>query len=165
MKLRALEEKDLSFVHELNNTQSIMSYWFEEPYQSLSELKYLFNKHVLDEAERRFIIEDDDKTVAGIVELVEINYIHRNCEIQIIVKPEFSGKGFAQFGFKEAIDYAFNILNMHKIYLYVDVDNKKATHIYEKLGFEIEGLLKEHFYTKGQYKSAYLMSLLKTNHS
>ena len=40
MKLRALEYSDLLFVHELNNEYSIMSYWFEEPYESLTELQY-----------------------------------------------------------------------------------------------------------------------------
>ncbi|MGZ9628367.1 spermidine acetyltransferase, partial [Staphylococcus epidermidis] len=39
MKLRALEYSDLLFVHELNNEYSIMSYWFEEPYESLTELQ------------------------------------------------------------------------------------------------------------------------------
>ena len=28
-----------------------MSYWFEEPYESLTELQYLFDKHLLDESE------------------------------------------------------------------------------------------------------------------
>lgn len=58
MKIRALEETDLQFVHHLNNEYTIMSYWFEEPYESLSELKTLYQKHILDESERRFIIED-----------------------------------------------------------------------------------------------------------
>ena len=50
--------------------------------------------------QRRFIVEDENQVV-GIVELVEINYIHRNCEIQIIIKPEFSGKGYAKFAFEK----------------------------------------------------------------
>ena len=40
--IRALEKTDLSFIHHLNNEYSIMSYWFEEPYQSLSELENLY---------------------------------------------------------------------------------------------------------------------------
>ena len=106
-------------------------------YESLTELQYLFDKHLLDESERRFIVEDENQVV-GIVELVEINYIHRNCEIQIIIKPEFSGKGYVKFAFEKAINYAFDILNMNKIYLYVDTDNKKAVHIYESKGFKTE---------------------------
>ena len=47
MIIRALEATDLKFVHHLNNEYSIMSYWFEEPYQSLSELQSLYQKHIL----------------------------------------------------------------------------------------------------------------------
>ena len=71
MKIRALEETDLQFVHHLNNEYTIMSYWFEEPYESLSELKTLYQKHILDESERRFIIEDDHTSI-GVVELVKL---------------------------------------------------------------------------------------------
>lgn len=162
MKIRALEETDLNFIHTLNNRYSTMSYWFEEPYESLGELKSLYQKHILDESERRFIIEDENEKV-GIVELVEINFIHRNCEIQIIVDEQFAGNGYAKRSMKQAIDYAFNILNLHKIYLYVDVENEKAIHIYKNQNFEIEGTLKEHFYTSGEYKNSHIMGLLKKN--
>lgn len=124
MKLRAFEVSDLPFVHELNNEYSILSYWFEQTYESLTELQYLFDKHLLDESERRFTVEDENQVV-GIVELVDINYIHRNCEIQVIIKPEFISNGNVKFAFEKATSYAFDILNMHKIYLYVDTDNEK----------------------------------------
>lgn len=160
MIIRALEETDLQFVHHLNNEYSIMSYWFEEPYQSLSELQTLYKKHILDESERRFIIEEDNIRF-GVVELVEINFIHRNCEIQIIIDPQYSGKGYAKSAFKMAIDYAFLVLNLNKIYLFVDVNNSKAVHIYESNNFKIEGTLKEQFYTRGSYSDCHVMGLLK----
>lgn len=34
---------------------------------------------------------------------------------------------------------------MNKVYLYVDIKNEKAVHIYKSNNFEIEGTLKEHF--------------------
>ena len=75
---------------------------------------------------KRFIVEDENQVV-GIVELVEINYIHRNCEIQIIIKPEFSGKGYAKFAFEKAINYAFDILNMQKfIYMLIQITKSCA---------------------------------------
>lgn len=160
MKIRALEETDLDFVHHLNNEYSIMSYWFEEPYQSLSELQSLYKKHLLDESERRFIIENDSERI-GVVELVEIDFIHSNCEIQIIVDEGYGGKGYASQAFKMAIDYAFLVLNLHKIYLFVDVTNEKAVHIYQKQNFKIEGTLQEHFYTRGKYNDCHVMGLLK----
>ena len=41
MKIRALEETDFKFVHHLNNEYTIMSYWFEEPYESLELKRYI----------------------------------------------------------------------------------------------------------------------------
>src|SRR5699024_1023557 len=160
--IRALEETDLHFVHQLNNEYTIMSYWFEEPYQSLGELQSLYKKHLLDNSERRFIIEQD-QTRVGIVELVEIDFIHSNCEIQIIIDPKYGGKGYAKTAFKMAIDYAFLVLNLHKIYLYVYVNNEKQIHIYKEQNFTIEGTLLEHFYTSGDYSNCHIMGLLKKN--
>lgn len=161
MKLRALEEKDLEFLYELTNDYAIMSSWFEEPYNSLTELKDSYSRNFKNESVRQFVIENDE-TLVGIVYLVAIDYIHRNCEIEIIVKPEYGGKGFAKFAFNKAIQYAFEILNMHKVYLYVDTDNEKAIAIYNRQGFKTEGILREHFYTKGTYKDAAFMSVLKS---
>lgn len=163
MKIRALEEMDLPFIHKLNNDYSIMSYWFEEPYESFTELKRLYDKHILSDTERRFVVEDNGEVV-GIVELVEINYIHRQCEIQIIIAPEYGGRGYAKEAFRKGVAYAFETLNLHKVYLFVDRDNEKARYIYEKAGFVTEGILREHFYTKGEYKDAYFMGLLKNDY-
>ena len=35
-------------------------------------------------------------TSIGVVELVEINFVHRNCEIQIIIDSQFGNKGYAK---------------------------------------------------------------------
>ncbi len=85
LKMRALERSDLRFIHELNNNRNIMAYWFEEPYESYDELEELYRKHIHDDAERRFVVEDADGILIGLVELIEINYIHRSAEFQIII--------------------------------------------------------------------------------
>ena len=50
------------------------------------------------------------------------------------------------------------------IFFTLQQNHKKAVHIYESQGFKTEGLLKEQFYTKGKYKDAYFMSLLKSEY-
>lgn len=94
LKLRPLEREDLKFVHELNNDANIMSYWFEEPYEAFVELQDLYDKHIHDQGERRFILEKDGDML-GLVELVEIDYIHRRAEFQIIIDPTYQGHGYA----------------------------------------------------------------------
>ena len=59
IKIRPLERGDLHFVHKINNNDVIMRYWFEEPYEAYDELVALYDRHLHDQNERRFIIEHD----------------------------------------------------------------------------------------------------------
>lgn len=163
MKIRALERTDLRQIHIIDNKAETMRLWFEEPYESLDELTSLYDKHIHDTHERRFVVDVGDE-FAGIVELVSIDYIHRNCEIQIIITDRFSGQGLAQQALQKGIDYAFHTLNMYKVYLWVDVHNDKAVHIYNKLGFTIEGTIKQQFFAGGKYHDSYFMGILKSDY-
>ncbi|EAH4373331.1 spermidine N1-acetyltransferase [Listeria monocytogenes] len=160
LKLRPLEREDLKFVHRLNNDAKIMSYWFEEPYEAFVELQELYDKHIHDQSERRFILELDGQMV-GLVELMEIDYIHRRAEFQIIIDPKFQGHGYAVSATKLAMKYAFHVLNLHKLYLVVDKVNEKAIHVYEKVGFIREGKLIDEFFVDGTYHDAIRMCIFQ----
>ncbi len=161
--LRALEKSDLQFVHKLNNNRRVMNYWFEEPYESFVELEELYLKHIHDLSERRFIAEDASGDMLGLVELVEINYIHRRAEFQIIVAPSHQGEGFGKQITKLALDYAFCILNLNKVYLIVSTENEGAIHIYKSTGFIEEGHLIKEFFVDGAYQDALRMYQLQTD--
>ncbi|ARW81627.1 MULTISPECIES: spermidine N1-acetyltransferase [Aeromonas] len=160
LSLRPLEREDLKFVHQLNNNASIMRYWFEEPYEAYMELAQLYDKHIHDQQERRFILEVEGTNV-GLVELVDIRSIHRRAEFQIIIAPAYQGLGYAKTATLKAMKYAFNVLNLHKLYLIVDSDNAKARHVYQSLGFAPEGELKEEFFIDGKYRTAIRMCLFQ----
>ena len=48
-----------------------------------------------------------DNEMVGLVELVEIDYIHRRTEFQIIIDPNYQGYGYAVDATRLAMDYAF----------------------------------------------------------
>lgn len=160
IRLRPLEQEDLRFVHLLNNNASVMRYWFEEPFETFDELRSLYAEHIQDQSERRFVVVSQEERM-GLVELVEINLIHRSAEIQIIIDPKFQGRGLASIAMNKALRYGFNVLNLHKVYLYVDKDNAKAVHIYAKLGFKPEGELVDEFFASGAYRTALRMYMLQ----
>ena len=164
IKLRPLERNDLHFVHQINNNSNIMRYWFEEPYEAYVELVQLYDRHIHDQSERRFIIENDAGDLVGLVELVEINYIHRRAEFQIIIAPGWQGKGYALRATQLAIEYAFSVLNLYKLYLLVDKENYKAIHIYEQCGFIHEGELIGEFFVNGVYRDAIRMCLFQKDY-
>ncbi|CAK9884056.1 MAG: Spermidine N(1)-acetyltransferase [Candidatus Erwinia impunctatus] len=160
VRLRPLEREDLHYVHQLDNNASVMRYWFEEPYEAFVELSDLYDKHIHDQSERRFVVESEGNKV-GLVELVEINHIHRRAEFQIIIEPASQGRGLASKAAKLAMEYGFSVLNLYKLYLIVDKENVKAIHIYTKLGFKIEGELIHEFFINGEYRNTIRMCIFQ----
>ncbi len=64
-ELCPLEREDLRFVHSLDNNASVMRYWFEEPFETFDELSSLYDQHVHDQGERRFIVMEGSARVRG----------------------------------------------------------------------------------------------------
>ena len=166
VSLRPLERSDLHFVHVLNNNRSVMGYWFEEPYESFVELEELYRKHIHDQSERRFIVEhasvdDHSHERVGLVELVEIDHLHRRAVFLIMISPDFQSRGFAKAATRSAINYAFRVLNLYKLYLLVDIDNAAAIKVYEGAGFKREGVLVDEFFSDGRYRSVIRMCIFQ----
>ncbi|UAJ65170.1 spermidine N1-acetyltransferase [Candidatus Schneideria nysicola] len=160
IRLRPLEREDLHFIHQLNNNKMMMKYWFEEPHEAYVELKDIYNKNIHNINERRFIIDKTGINI-GLVELVDIDHIHRRAEFSILIVPEHQGKGYASTATHLALNFSFMVLNLHKLYLIVDKDNIKAIHIYNKLGFKQEGVLLQEFFVNGQYRDTLRMCIFQ----
>lgn len=164
LRLRALERDDLRFVHNLNNNYRVMAYWFEEPYESYVELEDLYLRHIHEQSERRFIVEKPDGTPVGLVEIVEITYIHRRAEFQIIIAPEHQSRGHGAAAVMLAADYAFRVLNLNKLYLLVSTGNDRAIAVYKQCGFREEGRLIDEYFSEGHYQDVLRMYLLQRDY-
>jgi len=86
-----------------------------------------------------------------------VNY---SCELGFCIKPEFQSKGYGKALVDKLISHGFNVLKMHRIYLEVFVDNKRAWKIYEKYGFKKEGILRDKVFKDGVFKDVLIMSII-----
>ena len=59
------------------------------------------------------------------------------------------------------VNFIFNEMNLHKISLLTYGFNKRAIRSYEKVGFKVEGVLKDNIYRDGQYQDEIIMSIFK----
>ena len=79
----------------------------------------------------------------------------------LIGNKNYWGKGIGKQVCKLILEYAFNVLNIRKIYLAVYENNPGAKRLYEKLGFKIEGCLRKHIAVNGEYFDKYYMGIFK----
>ena len=71
------------------------------------------------------------------------------------------GKGYGTEVTKALMDYAFHTLNVNRFWLDVFTYNSTGIHIYEKLGLQRDGIVREGYKDGNVYKSYYLYSILK----
>lgn len=163
LQLRALEKADLTFLHRLHNNYKTMNYFFEEPFETLRELEDLYEKYVHNTTERRFVIEETQTGASvGVLSLIEIDEINRRCEIDIIIDEKHQGKGFGKQGSVLGIKYAFDILNLFKVYLVILPDNTPGLNIYRFAGFKKECRLRKEYFRNGEYVDVERMCLFES---
>ena len=68
-------------------------------------------------------------------------------EIKRIAFSE-KGSGYGRETMNALIKYAFEDLNMNKVWLEAYTDNKVGRNLYESLGFHIDGILRQHHKTE-----------------
>ena len=71
------------------------------------------------------------------------------------------GTGASGLATQELLKYAFEELELHKIYLNVLFENIRARKFYEKCGFIQEGISKDAVRINGKYESLVWYGLLK----
>ena len=104
-----------------------------------------------DEDNVHLAICDDNDEYLGTVSLKHIDRRNKNAEYAISTREKAHGTGAAQLGTKEILRMAFEDLGLHRIYLNVIDENKRADRFYQKMGFRPEGTFAEHLYLRGQY--------------
>jgi [ribosomal protein S5]-alanine N-acetyltransferase len=71
------------------------------------------------------------------------------------------GMGFGTEATRLMVTYAFDTLNLNRVSLKVYENNPRAAHVYEKVGFVREGVLRQDAYREGRYLDATVMSVLR----
>lgn len=127
-----------------------------------------------------FTREDEDRYIAGIISsktdlvfsinaggqyagqvgLHEIEWRNRKGRAALVLRKELQGHGYGQKVLDEFLRILFGEYGIHKVYLIVDGKNERAMHVYRKLGFREEGILREEYLRDGTYHDVVRMSVL-----
>jgi RimJ/RimL family protein N-acetyltransferase len=150
--LRELRIEDVEKMYEfIENEETASNFIFTRYPFSKEKLNDFVIKSWSDSKNVHYAILAENGEYAGTVSLKGINYVDRNAEYAIVLRKEFWGKNVAYEATRKIIDYAFNRLNLNKVYLNVLASNKRANKFYEKFGFEFEGVFKKHLFVGGEY--------------
>jgi RimJ/RimL family protein N-acetyltransferase len=83
-----------------------------------------------------------------------------NAALGIVVNKDWRDRGVGTALMERVIDWARASGVVTRLELEVFTDNGRAVHVYEKVGFQIEGRKVRAYFKEGVYVDAYVMALL-----
>ena len=164
--LRKLADQDVSDIFEIYSDPEVMLY-FDDRYafKELSEAEQMireYNNAFHDKTGMRWgIVLKDSGKLIGTCGFHAISDYHKRIEIGYDLNRNYWGNGFMSETLSLIIDYAYNISDVNRVEAFVETPNKASRSLLEKLGFRLEGILREHEMCRGNLIDIQLLSLLR----
>lgn len=103
-----------------------------------------------------------DGGYVGEVVLNDVDEGNLSCNLRIALAGErVFGRGYGSEAIALVLGHAFRATPLHRVSLEVYAFNERARHVYRKLGFVEEGVLREALHWDGAWHDAVLMAVLR----
>lgn len=160
MKIRKIEDADLlARVDWMNNPLIYKTMHFIPPI-SLENTKKWFESNLNNNKRFDAAFENEEGRLVAFGGLTNIDYTVRKAEFYVFVNPAMQSRGIGTTATRMLCKYGFDILQLHKIYLYTNSSNIGAKKTYEKVGFVLEGVHREENIIAEKYEDRLYYGLL-----
>lgn len=156
--LRPIESDDAEFLAETINHPDVWgNLSLYEPMSVQQERDWI--DHVADEDDVHLLICADGDPV-GTIGLNRINTAWGVAEMGYYVHPDAQRRGYATDAARRMVRYAFEDQRLHKVYANVYTHNDASRRVLESVGFQREGVFREHAYVRGERVDVHRYGLL-----
>jgi ribosomal-protein-alanine N-acetyltransferase len=164
--IRPLATDDLDLLYAWYNDQEF-SYWVSGNWPLATLLRRdEFERKMYEEDEYRYAITDQQGNLIGSVGFDEVNLTARSARLYIgIGAKDHWGKGYGTDALQVFSRFLFQQWNFHRLHAETWQENARALACYQKLGFVVEGRLREAYFIDGKYYDAFILGLLKKDFS
>lgn len=162
--LRPLEPEDIPVLYRWTNDQEVNLWssgaWPLNTMKSEEQIEERVFSPSSDE--HRYMILNENQEPIGTLGFREVNFSARSAAIFIVLgEKEYWGKGYGTDALQVLIEFLFYQWNFHRLSLDTWDGNIRAIKAYEKLGFKVEGRLRQARFVIGKYQDAIVMGLLR----
>ncbi|WP_135302277.1 GNAT family N-acetyltransferase [Haloarcula amylovorans] len=158
--LNVIGDDDVPFLYEtINDPEVRAGLSFARPKTERAEREWVESVTDPDADDVHFLICDDGDSI-GTVGLRNLDTRTGNAEIGCYLTPDAWGKGHATDAVQALLDHAFEQLRLHRVHARAVTDNEGSKRVLEKVGFEREGVMREHWYRDGDYQDVHVYGLL-----
>jgi UDP-4-amino-4,6-dideoxy-N-acetyl-beta-L-altrosamine N-acetyltransferase len=159
MTLRKIREEDLELMLRWRNHPSIRLSMFSQSVIELDQHRAWFQRESGKAASLWLLYLDKEENPAGVVYFKDLDSISHNAFWGFYAEPGAEPGTGTQMGI-EALNYFFVGQGFHKLNAEVLESNERSQHFHRKLGFQVEGALRDQYLGKEGYQSVTRFGLL-----
>ena len=161
--LREIKNIDTNNIIKWRNSEEVNKNFFERTKLTVEMHNLWLLNRVKQGEVKQFIIVDKISNIdIGSTFIKDIDSINGKCEYGIFIgENKFKGQGLGSEVAILVSEYAFNEMELHKIYLRVFAHNIGAIKSYEKAGFKKVGLLVDEIKVDNKYYNVVLMEKIR----
>jgi ribosomal-protein-serine acetyltransferase len=101
-----------------------------------------------------------DETLVGIICLEGVHTWNRSADLTFALDSRFRGQGIMTRACRSLCDFAFGELPLNRLQIECDIDNEPSRAIAERLGFTLEGIIRDRYRSRNGFRNCGLYSLL-----
>lgn len=106
----------------------------------------------------RFVIFDiASKQRAGLIDVFEFDALNRRAGIGVFIMEDLRCKGLAGDALRVLLQYLFEVLKLHQVWVHVLPDNEASLKLFTAAGFEITSTKKEWVFFNNKFHDEVLM--------
>ena len=159
VNLRVMEKEDLPHFAEWVNNPEVFGEYNPLHQISRTEAEKMFETPL--ELKPFFIEKKDGSKIGFVAHFYVLHVAGRQLEIGYSLVPSERGKGYCTEAAQLMVDYLFLSKDMMRIQAQTDPRNVASQKVLEKVGFKKEGTLRKSFFMRGEWRDAYLYSILR----
>lgn len=161
--LRPMTEEDADLIVAWRNKPELKKFFIsQDDFTKEGHLAWFRRMKESGRACQMMICDKKTDKPLGSVDIKHIDQEHHKGEYGIFIGEEDArGRGIGTQAAKLMIQYGFEVLGLHRIYLRALAGNAQAIRSYEKAGFVQEGYLKDDVYIHGKYVDIVWMAVVK----
>lgn len=165
IKFKLTEERHLEKRVEFINDPDIQHTLNYDYPASLDKTKAWFSKNILDSSRVDFSIHcKKTNKMIGFCGLMNIERPVMKAELHIVIgDKEYWGGGYGGEAYRLLCNYGFIELGLNRIYGFQLDYNDKAQKAVKKIGWQIEGFLRDDIYSHGEIKGQYIVSIIRSD--
>lgn len=106
------------------------------------------------------VLRVTDNQLVGLVRYFDLNSRNRSAEIGFLIGPEFHGQGYSHEAVGMLLKYLFRELRLNKVYAQTAEFNNRSFKLLARLGFKVDGRLRQHHELTGVLYDDLILSIL-----